>query len=67
MTKVSLTTKLNVAKVQPMKHEMHDIEELSDHINNIVFINKDAQYFGFFRPPFEMSKLSLTYQSITTQ
>ena len=66
-TLLSLTTQLNVAKVQPMKHEMHDIEELSDHINNIVFINKDAQYFGFFRPPFEMSKLSLTYQSITTQ
>ncbi len=66
-TLLSLTTQLNVAKVQPMKLEMHDIEELSDHINNIVFINKDAQYFGFFRPPFEMSKLSLTYQSITTQ
>ena len=66
-TLLSLSTQLNVAKVQPMKHEMHDIEELSDHINNIVFINKDAQYFGFFRPPFEMSKLSLTYQSITTQ
>jgi len=66
-TLLSLTTQLNVAKVQPMKHEMHDIEELSDHINNIVFINKDAQYFGFFRPPFEMPKLSLTYQSITTQ
>ena len=66
-TLLSLTTQLNVAKVQPMKHEMRDIEELSDHINNIVFINKDAQYFGFFRPPFEMSKLSLTYQSITTQ
>ncbi len=66
-TLLSLTTQLNVAKVQPMKNEMHDIEELSDHINNIVFINKDAQYFGFFRPPFEMSKLSLTYQSITTQ
>jgi hypothetical protein len=30
-------------------------------------INKDAEYFGFFRPPFDISKLSLTYQSVTTQ
>ena len=66
-TLLSLTTQLNVAKVKPMKHEMHSIEELSNHVNNIILINKDAEYFGFFRPPFDISKLSLTYQSITTQ
>ena len=66
-TLLSLTTQLNVAKVMPMKHEMHSIEELSKHVNNIILINKDAEYFGFFRPPFDISKLSLTYQSITTQ
>ena len=64
---LSLTTQLNVAKVKPMKHEMLSIEELSNHINNIVLINKDAEYFGFFRPPYDISKLSLTYQSIVTQ
>ena len=32
-----------------------------------LLINKDAEYFGFFRPPFDISKLSLTYQSVTTQ
>ena len=66
-TLLSLTTQLNVAKVMPMKHEMHSIEDLSKHVNNIILINKDAEYFGFFRPPFDISKLSLTYQSITTQ
>ena len=66
-TLLSLTTQLNVAKVMPMKHEMHSIEDLSKHVNNIILINKDAEYFGFFRPPFDISKLSLTYQSVTTQ
>ena len=66
-TLLSLTTQLNVAKVMPMKHEMQSIEDLSKHVNNIILINKDAEYFGFFRPPFDISKLSLTYQSITTQ
>ena len=66
-TLLSLTTQLNVAKVKPMKHEMHSIEELSNHVNNIILINKDAEYFGFFRPPFDISKLSLTYQSVVTQ
>ena len=66
-TLLSLTTQLNVAKVKPMKHEMHSIEELSNHVNNVILINKDAEYFGFFRPPFDISKLSLTYQSVTTQ
>ena len=66
-TLLSLTTQLNVAKVKPMKNEMHSIEELSNHVNNVILINKDAEYFGFFRPPFDISKLSLTYQSVTTQ
>ena len=66
-TLLSLATQLNVAKVKPMKHEMHSIEELSNHVNNVILIDKDAEYFGFFRPPFDISKLSLTYQSVTTQ
>ena len=66
-TLLSLTTQLNVAKVKPMKHDMHSIEELSNHANNIILIDKNAEYVGFFRPPFDISKLSLTYQSITTQ
>ena len=66
-TLLSLTTQLNVAKVKPMKHEMHSIEELSNHVNNIILINQNGEYFGFFRPPFDVSKLSLTYQSVVTQ
>ena len=66
-TLLSLTTQLNVAKVKPMKHDMHSIEELSNHVNNIILIDKNAEYIGYFRPPFDISKLSLTYQSITTQ
>ena len=66
-TLLSLTTQLNIAKVQPMKQEMHDIEELSNHVNNIILINQNGEYFGFFRPPFDISKLSLTYQSVVTQ
>jgi protein SCO1/2 len=50
-----------------MKHEMHSIEELSNHVNNIILINQNGEYFGFFRPPFDVSKLSLTYQSVVTQ
>ena len=66
-TLLSLTTQLNVAKVKPMKHETHSIEELSNHVNNIILINQNGEYFGFFRPPFDVSKLSLTYQSVVTQ
>ena len=66
-TLLSLTTQLNVAKVKPMKHEMHSIEVLSNHVNNIILINQNGEYFGFFRPPFDVSKLSLTYQSVVTQ
>ena len=32
-----------------------------------VLINQNGEYFGFFRPPFDVSKLSLTYQSVVTQ
>ena len=37
-----------------------------DHSGNIVLINPYGHYAGFFRPPFELARLKVTYQSIVT-
>jgi len=37
-----------------------------DHSGNIVLINPYGHYAGFFKPPFELARLKLTYQSIVT-
>ena len=35
-----------------------------DHSGNIVLIGPEGYYQGFFRPPFDPSRLKLTYQSV---
>lgn len=37
-----------------------------DHTGNIVLINPYGHYHGILRPPFELSRMKLTYQSIVT-
>ena len=36
-----------------------------DIVNNIILVNPEGQFVGFFRPPFDISRLSITYQSVT--
>ena len=64
---LSMTKQLNVAVVEPPKG-MRDghMEHLESHSNNIILINPDEQYVGFFRPPFDEEKFLLTYQSVVT-
>lgn len=35
-----------------------------DHSGNIVLINPDGHYQGFFKPPFELARLKTTFSSI---
>lgn len=37
-----------------------------DHSGNIVLVNPDGHYHGFFKPPFELAKLKTTFSSIVT-
>nr|WP_306663319.1 SCO family protein [Saccharophagus degradans] len=37
-----------------------------DHSGNLILINPHGHYHGFFKPPFELAKLKLTYQSIVS-
>lgn len=37
-----------------------------DHSGHIVLINPYGHYHGIFKPPFELARLKLTYQSIVT-
>ncbi len=37
-----------------------------DHTGNLVLINPDGHYHGFFRPPFELARLKVTYSSIVS-
>ena len=63
---LNLSTQLAVNnKMPPMNNDMKSHEHLDDHVNNIILINPEGRFVGFFRPPFDISRLSLTYQSIT--
>jgi len=63
---LSLATQLAVNnKMPPMDSKDNNHEHLNDHANNIILLNPQGQFVGFFRPPFDISRLSLTYQSIT--
>jgi protein SCO1/2 len=64
---LSMATQLNVMVVEPPKnmHSNH-MDHLENHSNNILLINPDGQYVGFFRPPFDEEKFLLTYQSVVT-
>ena len=63
---LSMATQLNVMMVEPPKSMQHDhMEHLENHSNNILLINPEGQYVGFFRPPFDEEKffLCLLYTS----
>ena len=62
---LNLATQLAVNNVMPSENHM-DHSHLDSHVNNIILINPDANFAGFFRPPFTTSRLSLTYQSVTS-
>lgn len=63
---LSLATQLAVNnKMPPMDSKDNKHEHLNDHVNNIILLNPEGQFVGFFRPPFDISRLSLTYQSVT--
>tara|TARA_B100000963_G_scaffold211174_1_gene184037 strand:- start:4078 stop:4710 length:633 start_codon:yes stop_codon:yes gene_type:complete len=61
---LNLATQLSVNNVMPSGKEM-DHSHLDNHVNNIILINPKGEFAGVFRPPFDVSRLSLTYQSVT--
>ena len=64
---LSMTTQLNVMVVEPtMNMHSNHMDHLENHSNNILLINPDGHYIGFFRPPFDEEKFLLTYQSVVT-
>lgn len=66
-TLLSMATQFNVMVVEPPKtHNVSSIDHLENHSNNILLINPDGRYIGFFRPPFDEEKFLLTYQSLVT-
>ena len=63
---LSLATQLSVNNVMPSGKAM-DHSHLDNHVNNIILLNPKGEFAGIFRPPFDISRLSLTYQSVTTK
>tara|TARA_Y100001970_G_scaffold109496_1_gene136760 strand:- start:4994 stop:5644 length:651 start_codon:yes stop_codon:yes gene_type:complete len=64
---LSLATQLNVMVIEPPKNmRSNHISHLENHSNNILLINPEGKYAGFFRPPFDEEKFLLTYQSVVT-
>ena len=61
---ISLATQLSVNNVMPGSDAM-DHSHLDNHVNNIILLNPSGEFAGVFRPPFDISRLSLTYQSVT--
>jgi len=62
---LSLATQLSVNNVMPSSESM-DHAHLDNHVNNIILLNPEGEFAGIFRPPFDVSRLSLTYQSVTS-
>ena len=62
---LSLATQLSVNNVMPSNDSM-DHSHLDNHVNNIILLNPNGDFAGVFRPPFDISRLSLTYQSVTS-
>ena len=62
---LSLGTQLAINNMMP-NHNDHSNKHLDNHVNNIILIDPEANLYGYFRPPFDTSRLSLTYQSITS-
>ena len=44
-----------------------DHSHLDNHVNNIILLNPNGEFAGIFRPPFDLPRLSLTYQSVTSK
>ena len=63
---LSLATQLSVNNVMP-SGKAKDHSHLDNHVNNIILLNPKGEFAGIFRPPFDISRLSLTYQSVTTK
>lgn len=61
---LNLATQLSVNNVMPSEEET-DHSHLDNHVNNILLLNPKGEFAGVFRPPFDLSRLSLTYQSVT--
>ena len=61
---LNLATQLSVNNVMPSE-EKTDHSHLDNHVNNILLLNPNGEFAGVFRPPFDLSRLSLTYQSVT--
>ena len=61
---ISLATQLSVNNVMPGGDSM-DHSHLDNHVNNIILLNPNGDFAGVFRPPFDIERLSLTYQSVT--
>ena len=62
---LNLATQLSVNNVMPSEDKT-DHSHLDNHVNNIILLNPKGEFAGVFRPPFDISRLSLTYQSITS-
>ena len=61
---INLATQLSVNNVMP-NGKASDRSHLDNHVNNIILLNPNGEFAGVFRPPFDLSRLSLTYQSVT--
>ena len=62
---LSLATQLSVNNVMPSTSNHMDHSHLDNHVNNIILLDPNGDFAGIFRPPFDISRLSLTYQSVT--
>ena len=62
---LGMPDKLQLNNVMPSGDKM-DHSHLDNHVNNIILLNPKGEFAGVFRPPFDISRLSLTYQSITS-
>ena len=61
---LNLASQLSVNNIMPSGKNM-DHTHLDNHVNNIILLNPEGDFAGIFRPPFDISRLSLTYQSVT--
>ena len=61
---LSLATQLDVLITAPPDHHNEDTHHLDNHQNNLILINQSGNYHGFFRPPFNLENVLLTYQSV---
>ena len=60
---INLAAQLSINNVMPNDDSI-DHSHLDNHINNIILLNPEGEFAGIFRPPFDIARLSLTYQSI---